>query len=166
MQYGPDWSNDFFEVGALEEVDGLCDAYWVDDVDYCIEQADDMVAGEGDFAVDGPQPCQCVDVTVLDRDELVDFLMGKGFDMWCFTVTPDDFTVFELTPEYVQVRGPYPAGTFKEALDGVLDVVRHAFPGFDVYAGFAHSSFDPKTGFLNGIVKVRLPFEGVFDDGE
>lgn len=48
-------------------------AYWVDDVDYCVDQASDMVAGVGDFAEYGPQPCQCVDVTVLDRDELVDF---------------------------------------------------------------------------------------------
>lgn len=86
--------------------------------------------------------------------------------MWCFTVTPDDFTVFELTPEYVRVSGPYPASTFKEALDGVLDVVRHAFAGFDVYVGFAHSSFDQKTGFLDGVVEVRLSFGGVFDDGE
>ena len=78
--------------------------------------------------------------------------------LWCFTVTPDDFTVFELTPEYVRVSGPYPASTFKEALDGVLDIVRHAFDGFDVYVGFAHSSFDPKTGFLNGVVEVRLSF--------
>lgn len=85
-------------------------------------------------------------------------------DMWCFTVTPDDFTVYELTPEYVQVRGPYPAGTFKEALDGVLDVVRHAFTGFGVYVGFAHSSFD-SSGVLNGVIDVRLPLEGVFDDG-
>ena len=85
--------------------------------------------------------------------------------MWCFTVTPDDFTVFELTPEYVQVRGPYPAGTFKEALDGVLDIVRYAFAGLDVYVGFAHSSFD-SNGVLNGVIDVRLPFEGVFDDSE
>ena len=61
--------------------------------------------------------------------------------------------------------GPYPADTFKEALGGVLDVVRHAFAGVDVYVGFAHSSFD-KNGVLNGVVEVRLPFEGVFDDGE
>ena len=81
--------------------------------------------------------------------------------MWCFTVTPDDFTVSELTPEYVQVRGPYPADTFKEALDGVLDVVRCAFAGFDVDVGFAHSSFDIKTGFLNGVVDVSLSFEWV-----
>ena len=86
-------------------------------------------------------------------------------EMWCFTVAPDDFTVFELTPEYVQVRGPYPAGTFKEALDGVLDIVRHAFSGLDVYVGFAYSSFD-SNGVLSGAVEVRLPSEGVFDDGE
>lgn len=71
MQYGPDWSNDFFEVGALESVDGLDDAYFVDDVDYCVEEANDMVAGVGDFAEDGPQPNQFVDVTVLDRGELL-----------------------------------------------------------------------------------------------
>ena len=87
-------------------------------------------------------------------------------EMWCFTVTPGDFVVFELTSEYVRKYGPYPADTFKKALDGVLDVVRSAFCGFDVYVGFAHSSFDPETGFLNGIVKVCLSFEGVFDDGE
>lgn len=86
--------------------------------------------------------------------------------MWCFTVTPDNFTVFELTPEYVWERGPYPAGTFKEALDGVLDVVRHAFAGFDVYVGFARASFDTETRFLNGVVDVSLSFEGVSGDGE
>lgn len=85
--------------------------------------------------------------------------------MWCFTVTPDDFTVFEIAPEYVSVSGPYPASTFKEALDGVLDVVRHAFAGIDVYVGFASSSFD-RNGVLRGVVRVRLPFNGVFDDGE
>lgn len=86
--------------------------------------------------------------------------------MWCFTVTPDDFTVYEFTPEYVRSYGPYPAGTFKEALDGVLDVVRRAFVGFDVCVGFAHSSFDSETGFLNGVVDVSLSFGEVFDDGE
>lgn len=86
-------------------------------------------------------------------------------EMWCFTVTPDDFTVYELTHEYVGVYGPYPADTFKEALDGVIDVVRRMFHGFDVYVGFAYSSFD-QNGVLNGVVDVRLPFEGVFDDVE
>lgn len=71
VQYGPDWSNDFFEVGTLEAVDGLDDAYFVDDVDYCVEAANDMVAGVGDFAGDGPQSNQFVDVTVLDRGELL-----------------------------------------------------------------------------------------------
>jgi hypothetical protein len=86
--------------------------------------------------------------------------------MWCFTVTPDDFTGYELTSEHVRSYGPYPADTFNKALDGVLDVVRHAFAGFDVCIGFAYSSFDLETGFLNGIVEVRLLSEGVFDDGE
>lgn len=86
--------------------------------------------------------------------------------MWCFTVTPDDFMVYELTSEYVAVYGPYLADTFKKALDGVLDTVRHAFTGVDVNVGFAYSSFDPETGFLNGIVKTYLSFKGVFDDGE
>ena len=86
--------------------------------------------------------------------------------MWCFIVTPDDFTVYELTPGCVDVYGPYPADTFKKALDGVLDTVRRAFVGVDVCVGFAYSLFDSKTGFLNGIVKAYLPFEGVFDDGE
>lgn len=85
--------------------------------------------------------------------------------MWCFTVTPDDFTVFEFTPEFMDVYGPYQADTFKEALDGVLDVVRRAFYGLDVYIGIARSSFD-MHGTLHGAVEVRLPFEGVFDDGE
>lgn len=67
-QYGPDWAADFFEVGNLKHVEDeeLELAYVVDDVDYCIEQANDMVAGEGDFAGE-PQPSQFVDVTELDR---------------------------------------------------------------------------------------------------
>lgn len=86
--------------------------------------------------------------------------------MWCFTVTPDNFfTVFERTSEYEHVRGPYPAGTFKEALDGVLDIVRHASAGLGVYVGFSQSSFD-SNGVLSGVVDVRSSFEGVFDDGE
>ena len=78
--------------------------------------------------------------------------------MWCFTVTPDDFTVFELTTTYVYKYGPYPADTVKKALDGVRDVVRYTFYGFDVYVGIAHSRFD-LHGTLYGVVEVRLPFE-------
>ena len=65
-QYGPDWSADFFGVGGLKSVEGEELTYVVDDVDYCIEYANDMVSGEGDFAGD-PQPSQFVDVTELDR---------------------------------------------------------------------------------------------------
>lgn len=63
--YGPDRSADFFGVGGLETVDNPGTAYIVDDVDYCIEQANDMVAGE--VAGDGQQPNRVVDVTELDR---------------------------------------------------------------------------------------------------
>lgn len=80
--------------------------------------------------------------------------------MWCFTVTPDDFTVYELTPECVGVYGPYSADTFKKALDGVLDVVRHVFAGFDVSVGIARSCFG-RDGVLSGVVEVRFPFEEV-----
>ena len=56
------------ETGHLiDGFDSDGDAYAVYDVDYCIEQANDMVAGIGDFAADGPQPNQFVDVTELDR---------------------------------------------------------------------------------------------------
>ena len=65
----------FFEGGALDHIDGPDpDAYIVDDVDYCIEQANDMVAGEGDFAAYGPQPNQFVDVTELDRSVYPSFV--------------------------------------------------------------------------------------------
>lgn len=36
--FSPDWSNDFFESGCLP-YDGELDAYEVEDIDYCIEQA-------------------------------------------------------------------------------------------------------------------------------
>lgn len=84
--------------------------------------------------------------------------------MWCFTVTSDEFTVFEITPEYVEVMGPYPAGTIKEALDGVLDVVRHAFAGFDVSVDIAQSCFD-RDGVLSGVVEVRFPLKRCVCDG-
>lgn len=65
-QYGPDWSADFFGAGGLKPVEGEELTYVVGDVDYCIEYANDMVAGEGDFAGES-QPDQFVDVTELDR---------------------------------------------------------------------------------------------------
>lgn len=53
--YGPDWSNDFFEVGVLPtNEDG---AHVVQDVAYCIEQAEDWKHQRGDYADDGlPSP--------------------------------------------------------------------------------------------------------------
>ena len=51
-EYTPDWSNDFFEVGNLPlvwvgTIDG--EAHKVEDVDYCIEQANDWASYRGDF---------------------------------------------------------------------------------------------------------------------
>ena len=46
-----DWSNDFFEVGGLE-YDEERDAYRVDDVDYCVESANDWRDAVGDFCDD------------------------------------------------------------------------------------------------------------------
>lgn len=49
--YGPDWSNDFFEVGALK-YDPSTEAYQVEDVDYCVVQAQDWAAAKGDYRED------------------------------------------------------------------------------------------------------------------
>lgn len=70
MRYGSDWAADFLDVGNLKTVEdnesAYAPAYVVDDVDYCVEQVNDMVASEGDFAGE-PQPDLFVDVTELDR---------------------------------------------------------------------------------------------------
>ena len=47
-EYTPDWSGDFFNVGTLKYDENL-DAYEVEDIDYCIEQAEDWQNKEGDF---------------------------------------------------------------------------------------------------------------------
>ena len=44
----PDWSADFFEVGGLE-YDEEHNAYKVEDVDYCLEMAEDWSRADGDF---------------------------------------------------------------------------------------------------------------------
>ena len=46
--YTPDWSGDFFEVGGLP-YNADMDAYEVQDVEYCADQAIDCANGEGDF---------------------------------------------------------------------------------------------------------------------
>lgn len=50
-RYTPDWSNDFFAIGGLE-YDDEHEAYKVDDVEYCVEQARDWGNMVGDFAGD------------------------------------------------------------------------------------------------------------------
>lgn len=46
--YTPDFANDFFDAGILP-YDAEHDAYIVNDVDYCIEQALDWKYARGDF---------------------------------------------------------------------------------------------------------------------
>lgn len=55
--YTPDWSNDFFEVGGLT-YDEEAEAYVVEDVDSCIECAEDWKECRGDFQDDA----ECYDV--------------------------------------------------------------------------------------------------------
>ena len=59
--YGPDWSLDFFEAGGLP-YDSETDTYTVNDVDYCIEQAEDWCDSKGDFAGDEPSENNMVSV--------------------------------------------------------------------------------------------------------
>lgn len=59
--YTPDWSNDFYDVGCLE-YDEEKDAYIVDDVEYCIEQAMDWKNSEGDYSSNAPNEDNNVDV--------------------------------------------------------------------------------------------------------
>lgn len=47
----PEWSKDFFDAGRLEYDEDL-DAYMVQDVDYCVEQANDWKECIGDFNCD------------------------------------------------------------------------------------------------------------------
>ena len=67
-EYTPDWSGDFFEVGNLK-YDDVLDAYEVEDIDYCIDQAMDWKNKEGDFYgeedVDGVE--RSVDVDEVDH---------------------------------------------------------------------------------------------------
>lgn len=51
--YDPDFSEEFFEAGGLE-YDEEADAYKVEDVDYCIDQATDCKNCTGDFCNNDP----------------------------------------------------------------------------------------------------------------
>lgn len=46
-----DYSYDFYDVGGLQ-YDEAIDAYYVDDVEYCLDQADDWVNLRGDYESD------------------------------------------------------------------------------------------------------------------
>lgn len=51
--YSPDWSQDFFEIGILPRRETARDIeFIVEDVDYCIEQANDWAQKTGDFRDD------------------------------------------------------------------------------------------------------------------
>lgn len=69
-----DWQDGFYDVGLLTD---LADAdgyewspslYAVEDVDYLIDQAKDMIAGEGDVAIQGPDD-SILSVRELDPDD-------------------------------------------------------------------------------------------------
>lgn len=68
-EYTPDWSIDFFEAGGLAYNDDL-DASIVNDVEYCIEQANDWKNAIGDFYEPDADPDEVksrdVDVTYID----------------------------------------------------------------------------------------------------
>mgnify|MGYP000888645613 CR=1 FL=1 len=61
-QYTPDWSADFYDVGGLLEVSEIDNepVYACDSIDALIGQANDAVAGVGDY--DTPSPNLVVDV--------------------------------------------------------------------------------------------------------
>lgn len=64
-EYTPDWSNDFFEAGNLQYDEDM-EAYLVQDVDYCIEQANDWMNADGDFyEPDTGTADRNVDVTII-----------------------------------------------------------------------------------------------------
>lgn len=63
--YDPDMSNEFFEAGSLP-YDEEHDTYIVDDVDYCIDYANDWKDGKGDF--DDADITHVVFVTEIEED--------------------------------------------------------------------------------------------------
>ena len=64
-QYTPDWSADFYDVGSLRSVGEIDNepVYECDDIDALIDQANDAIAGVGDY--DTPSPNLVVDVTLV-----------------------------------------------------------------------------------------------------
>ena len=64
--YTPDWSHDFFAVGGLK-YDDESDAYKVEDVEYCIDQARDWQNAVGDYL-------EYDDVDTSDRNVDVEYV--------------------------------------------------------------------------------------------
>lgn len=64
-RYSPDFSNDFFENAGYLPYDDEIDAYKVEDVDYCIDQARDWEKSKGDFCDDVPNENNTVFVDEL-----------------------------------------------------------------------------------------------------
>lgn len=66
-QYGPDFSADFYDLASLTHSDGVDGRiYEVDDIDYLIDYANDMIHGAGDFA-GTPSPNTTLSVTDVER---------------------------------------------------------------------------------------------------
>ena len=62
--YTPDWSEDFFDAGLLP-YDDETGVYYVDDVEYCIQQVKDYLNGEDEY-----------------RDSSEDEAAAHGFDSY------------------------------------------------------------------------------------
>lgn len=70
--YDPDWENDFFDIGSLEQIDSPVDTrevgyrwYLVDDCDYLVEQATDCINHRGDY--DDGNPVNDDDTIIVDK---------------------------------------------------------------------------------------------------
>lgn len=62
---GAEWSNDFFNGGHGCEYDEEKEAYIVNDVDYCIEAAEDCVNHRGDY-YDEIEPSEDEHVEIIE----------------------------------------------------------------------------------------------------
>lgn len=63
-RHSPDWSNDFFEAAKLK-YNPETDAYTVEDIDYCIDQANDWKESIGDFSGEEPNENKTVFIAEL-----------------------------------------------------------------------------------------------------
>lgn len=81
-----EFQDDFYDVGELADLAYFpcygtnLDCYCVEDVDYLIDQAQDMIAGKGDF--DQPQPDVTLTVVWTGEDEdcaaMLDYIKAHG----------------------------------------------------------------------------------------